>query len=287
MAEEAPSWSAEAPSPGDEDEKEEVEEGEAVKGKEEDKEENEVKDEGDVMMEVDGDESEEEDEGLVVQGPSPQVQPPPPPPVCNEPSSPAPGNKENDDPAVSGEDSNRQGGSAKRPHTTQLSDVVGNPLFRFCCYTLSWSFSRRWLVFPVLEQNSQAESGADEAEEENMSKRGRQESSSSSMPPGEEDLMIGNISYCLGCGGTGDLVCCDKCPRSYHMACLGPQGTEVKVDEPWYCRRCRTGYDQTYVKAFFQESNPAAPVREQCLGFTLFLQAHELSGDFRTPIDCK
>jgi hypothetical protein len=45
----------------------------------------------------------------------------------------------------------------------------------------------------------------------------------------------GNVDYCDMCDDAGDLVCCDRCPRSFHMTCL-----KVKElpDGEWRCPEC-------------------------------------------------
>ncbi|KAJ1469090.1 hypothetical protein T484DRAFT_3628751, partial [Baffinella frigidus] len=36
---------------------------------------------------------------------------------------------------------------------------------------------------------------------------------------------------------SGDLVCCDGCPRSFHAKCLGVKSAE-DLEDPWYCKVC-------------------------------------------------
>lgn len=47
-----------------------------------------------------------------------------------------------------------------------------------------------------------------------------------------------NDSYCWVCHDGGDVLCCDKCPRVFHVQCSGlskaPEG-----DEDWYCPVCK------------------------------------------------
>ncbi|KAF1792181.1 Zinc finger, PHD-finger [Phytophthora cactorum] len=37
---------------------------------------------------------------------------------------------------------------------------------------------------------------------------------------GSDSELDANLDFCEVCQGAGDLVCCDKCPRSYHLKCL-------------------------------------------------------------------
>lgn len=51
---------------------------------------------------------------------------------------------------------------------------------------------------------------------------------------------VPNLDLCAVCGRSGQLVCCDYCPRSYHRKCLN--GMEVpKGMQSFICFRCRSG----------------------------------------------
>ncbi|MCJ1354610.1 MAG: hypothetical protein MMC33_004599 [Icmadophila ericetorum] len=48
-----------------------------------------------------------------------------------------------------------------------------------------------------------------------------------------------NVDYCTACGGSGELLCCDGCPRSFHFTCLDPP--EDPTSPPrgeWFCHVC-------------------------------------------------
>lgn len=48
-----------------------------------------------------------------------------------------------------------------------------------------------------------------------------------------------NVDYCTACGGSGELLCCDGCPRSFHFTCLDPP--EDPGNPPrgeWFCYVC-------------------------------------------------
>ena len=48
-----------------------------------------------------------------------------------------------------------------------------------------------------------------------------------------------NEDNCAACGGTGALLCCDSCIRSFHFTCLEPpQDAENAPEGKWYCRAC-------------------------------------------------
>ena len=55
-----------------------------------------------------------------------------------------------------------------------------------------------------------------------------------------EQLGSENQDYCSACGGSGYLLCCDGCDRSFHFACVDPplNPDAEELDEPWYCNIC-------------------------------------------------
>ena len=51
-----------------------------------------------------------------------------------------------------------------------------------------------------------------------------------------------NDNFCHVCRGTGDLVCCDECPRAFHMHCIAPRMTKAEeAADHWACRVCTGG----------------------------------------------
>ena len=50
----------------------------------------------------------------------------------------------------------------------------------------------------------------------------------------EED---NHMEFCRVCRDGGELLCCDRCPSSYHMHCLIPPMTIIPEDD-WFCPRC-------------------------------------------------
>ncbi|KEY74154.1 hypothetical protein S7711_00314 [Stachybotrys chartarum IBT 7711] len=46
-----------------------------------------------------------------------------------------------------------------------------------------------------------------------------------------------NDEYCSACGNSGDVVCCDGCPRSFHFECVDMVESETLPDE-WFCTEC-------------------------------------------------
>ncbi|KAK3108032.1 hypothetical protein LTR53_017808 [Teratosphaeriaceae sp. CCFEE 6253] len=56
----------------------------------------------------------------------------------------------------------------------------------------------------------------------------------------EEQLGSENNDFCSACGGSGFLLCCDGCDRSFHFTCLDPPLNEdaSELNEPWFCYLC-------------------------------------------------
>ncbi|KAI1717119.1 PHD-finger domain-containing protein [Ditylenchus destructor] len=50
-----------------------------------------------------------------------------------------------------------------------------------------------------------------------------------------------NSEVCSGCGEGGELLCCDRCPASFHLMCHDPP---IYIEEipkgKWMCNRCKT-----------------------------------------------
>uniref|UniRef100_A0A8D0HPM3 Autoimmune regulator n=1 Tax=Sphenodon punctatus TaxID=8508 RepID=A0A8D0HPM3_SPHPU len=49
-----------------------------------------------------------------------------------------------------------------------------------------------------------------------------------------------NDDECAVCRDGGELICCDGCPRAFHLTCLVPPLTEIPIG-PWRCVSCSTG----------------------------------------------
>lgn len=62
-----------------------------------------------------------------------------------------------------------------------------------------------------------------------------------SRPPSEgeehDDSEGGHADYCFTCKDGGELLCCDFCPKAYHLKCLLPPMASIPSDD-WSCPRC-------------------------------------------------
>uniref|UniRef100_A0A7S4JTF4 PHD-type domain-containing protein n=1 Tax=Paramoeba aestuarina TaxID=180227 RepID=A0A7S4JTF4_9EUKA len=43
---------------------------------------------------------------------------------------------------------------------------------------------------------------------------------------------------CAKCGERGELLCCDTCPRVFHLSCHDPPLSSVPEEEVWQCQYC-------------------------------------------------
>ncbi|XP_074199312.1 autoimmune regulator isoform X1 [Camelus bactrianus] len=60
---------------------------------------------------------------------------------------------------------------------------------------------------------------------------------------GEPQLHQKNEDECAACRDGGELICCDGCPRAFHLACLSPPLREVPSGT-WRCSSCLHGTAQ-------------------------------------------
>lgn len=47
-----------------------------------------------------------------------------------------------------------------------------------------------------------------------------------------------NSDECAICEEGGELICCETCPQSYHLKCLGLTSSDVEHVEKWACPIC-------------------------------------------------
>ncbi|EGZ26923.1 hypothetical protein PHYSODRAFT_293066 [Phytophthora sojae] len=68
-----------------------------------------------------------------------------------------------------------------------------------------------------------------------------------------------NRWYCNICKDGGQLLCCDRCPRAFHMSCLG-MSVDMIPDSEWYCKMCTECLDRRRLK---KESKEKARVMRE------------------------
>ncbi|XP_073327961.1 uncharacterized protein [Pagrus major] len=119
------------------------------------------------------------------------------------------------------------------------------------------------------------------------------EDSSSQQPepgPGFEEME--SEDFCAVCLNGGDLLCCDRCPKVYHLVCHIPPLNSFPLGD-WVCTLCRSDQEpmETYdcenmnscggVKALYALSNQD---QRRCEKLTLLLYSHTLSAPFHEPV---
>uniref|UniRef100_A0A8C5HXZ1 RING-type E3 ubiquitin transferase n=1 Tax=Gouania willdenowi TaxID=441366 RepID=A0A8C5HXZ1_GOUWI len=94
-----------------------------------------------------------------------------------------------------------------------------------------------------------------------------------------------NEDWCAVCQNGGELLCCDKCPKVFHLACHIPALKESPSGE-WFCSFCRNidspemEYDSFNKDA--PDSENFSPVdRRKCERLLLRLYCNDFSADFQ------
>jgi hypothetical protein len=89
----------------------------------------------------------------------------------------------------------------------------------------------------------------------------------------------GNVNMCIICNEEGEMLCCDKCPRAYHLACLTRQDQGVP-DGDWQCPKCRASEDDRMPQINVRGNGPT----HRCRAMLDWLRDHELAPPFLYPI---
>ncbi|CAH0714029.1 unnamed protein product, partial [Brenthis ino] len=67
-----------------------------------------------------------------------------------------------------------------------------------------------------------------------------------------------NHDSCDACGEGGDLICCDRCPASFHLGCYDPPLDENDIPAGlWLCRECRASDDKPASTRSSRAQSPA------------------------------
>ncbi|XP_062439068.1 autoimmune regulator [Rhea pennata] len=77
-----------------------------------------------------------------------------------------------------------------------------------------------------------------------------------------------NEDECAACGDGGELLCCDGCPKAFHLGCLVPPLTEVPSGT-WRCLSCAAGQAQPRGRRDpRRDAEPPAGTQEPAAGGT-------------------
>ncbi|XP_021177720.2 transcription intermediary factor 1-alpha isoform X2 [Fundulus heteroclitus] len=96
-----------------------------------------------------------------------------------------------------------------------------------------------------------------------------------------------NEDWCAVCQNGGELLCCDKCPKVFHLSCHIPALNESPSGE-WFCSFCR---DLESPEMEYAGDRGSAPVSEKfppvdkrkCERLLLHLFCNDFSTDFQQP----
>ena len=89
---------------------------------------------------------------------------------------------------------------------------------------------------PELEQAPEGDWSCPECTKNGITIRTRQAAAAAVARQAKEEE-DNHMEYCRVCRDGGELLCCDRCPSSYHMRCLIPPMTVIPEDD-WFCPRC-------------------------------------------------
>ncbi|KAM9390384.1 transcription intermediary factor 1-alpha [Phaethornis superciliosus] len=104
-----------------------------------------------------------------------------------------------------------------------------------------------------------------------------------------------NEDWCAVCQNGGELLCCEKCPKVFHLSCHVPTLMSFPSGE-WICTFCRdlskpeVEYDcdkpaHNSEKRKSEEAVGLAPIdRRKCERLLLYLYCHEMSLAFQDPV---
>uniref|UniRef100_G1LWG7 Autoimmune regulator n=1 Tax=Ailuropoda melanoleuca TaxID=9646 RepID=G1LWG7_AILME len=99
--------------------------------------------------------------------------------------------------------------------------------------------------------------------------------------PSEPQLHQKNEDECAVCRDGGELICCDGCPRAFHLACLSPPLHEIPSGT-WRCSSCLQGRAQRDLPRA-EEPQPQEPPAETPVLLELRLVGEEAKGLSREP----
>ncbi|RHY25597.1 hypothetical protein DYB32_008207 [Aphanomyces invadans] len=65
-----------------------------------------------------------------------------------------------------------------------------------------------------------------------------------------------NRWYCNICKDGGELLCCDRCPRAFHTACLSMDPDDIpRPDSSWFCKLCSDTLERRNAKRAAKDQN--------------------------------
>ncbi|KAH9113567.1 hypothetical protein AeMF1_012253 [Aphanomyces euteiches] len=136
-------------------------------------------------------------------------------------------------------------------------------------------------------KRSKAEKRHGSPDESAPKKRAREDTEEDDEEEEDEDdeEVDTNLDFCSLCKDDGDLVCCDICPRSFHLACLEMTEDDLP-DGDWQCPECTSKQSEIHFEklghdlATHRHKNQSL-MRQLLLGII----AHPFSKPFMTPVE--
>jgi hypothetical protein len=97
-------------------------------------------------------------------------------------------------------------------------------------------------------------------------------------------LLDTSDDFCAVCRCGGELVCCDECPRVYHVECHIPSLNEIAMNDKWKCGLCSE--INTSLKRKHDDMNEKLSSTEKQICEKLILQmyTHPSSVPFHHPV---
>uniref|UniRef100_A0A3B1KJP8 Tripartite motif containing 66 n=2 Tax=Astyanax mexicanus TaxID=7994 RepID=A0A3B1KJP8_ASTMX len=110
-------------------------------------------------------------------------------------------------------------------------------------------------------------------------------------PEGEEMEEMENEDFCAVCLIGGDLLCCDRCPKVFHLSCHVPSLLNFPTGD-WVCTLCRdvqrpeVEYDceDARLPVAIAPSGLSACDQRKCEKLTLLIYSNILSAPFHEPV---
>lgn len=124
-------------------------------------------------------------------------------------------------------------------------------------------------------------------------KLNKQSSQSSTIDKSDNDiqpaiLLDTSDDFCAVCRCGGELVCCDGCPRVYHIDCHVPSINEISMNDKWKCGLCsEINTSSTILKRKFDDdtSDKLTSIEKQiCEKLVLQMNTHPSSMPFHHPV---
>jgi len=115
----------------------------------------------------------------------------------------------------------------------------------------------------------------------------RKSTQSKTIDKSETILLDTSEDFCAVCRCGGELVCCDECPRVYHIDCHVPSLNEVTMNDKWKCSLCsEINNSSTTLKRKHEDSNDKLSSTEKQICEKLILQmyTHPSSVPFHHPV---